>query len=75
MSASAPTASDVNPAILDWQGPMGLPDFGSIDDADFEVAFAAALPAHLADIDAIANNPEPPSFENTIVALERAWVA
>ncbi|MEL0012377.1 MAG: M3 family metallopeptidase [Alphaproteobacteria bacterium] len=72
MSAFAPIVSDVNPAILDWQGPVGLPNFGNIEDSDFEVGFATALPAHLADIDAITNNPEPPSFENTIVALERA---
>ncbi len=38
----------------------------------FEVAFAAARPTHLAEIEAIANNPEEPTFENIIVALERA---
>jgi peptidyl-dipeptidase Dcp len=64
--------SDVNPAITNWSGKLGLPDFQSIDDRDFAAAFAAALPAHLAEIDAIAGNPEEPTFENTILALERA---
>jgi peptidyl-dipeptidase Dcp len=64
--------SGVNPAISIWTGPLGLPDFASIDDGDFEAAFAAALPAHLAEIDAIANNAEDATFENTIVAMELA---
>ena len=64
--------SGVNPAISIWTGPLGLPDFASIDDGDFEAAFAAALPAHLAEIDAIANNAEDTTFENTIVAMELA---
>lgn len=64
--------SGVNPAIADWTGPLGLPGFEAIEDHDFETAFAVALPAHLADIDAIARNEEEPTFENTIIALERA---
>ena len=63
---------DINPAIANWTGPFGLPDFAAIVDRDFEAAFAVALPAHLAEIDAIANNPEQATFENTIVALELA---
>ncbi len=65
-------SSDVNLAITTWSGPLGLPDFASIEDRDFEAAFGAALPAHLAEIEAIANNSEEPTFENTIVALELA---
>jgi peptidyl-dipeptidase Dcp len=62
----------INPAIAKWGGPLGLPDFAAFSDDDFDAAFAVALPAHLDEIDAIANNPEVPSFANTIVALERA---
>ena len=72
MSPTTATTTEFNPAIEDWQGPLGLPEFAAIADADFEAAFAAALPAHLAEINAIADNPEAPDFENTIVALERA---
>lgn len=72
MVSKTVSESDFNPAIAAWSGPLGLPDFASIEDRDFEAAFAAALPAHLAEIEAIANNPEEPTFENTIVAMETA---
>jgi len=64
--------SDVNPAISTWTGALGLPDFANIEDQDFEAAFARALPAHLDEIEAIANDPAEPTFKNTILALERA---
>jgi peptidyl-dipeptidase Dcp len=53
-----------------WDGPLGLPDFPRIDDADFGPVFDAALAAHQADIDAIAGNPETPTIDNTFVAME-----
>ena len=62
----------INSALTEWDGPMGLPAFERIDDEDFAAAFAAALPAHLAEIEAIAEDPAEPTFENTIVALERS---
>ena len=72
MASKTVSESNFNPAIAAWSGPLGLPDFASIEDRDFEAAFAAALPAHLAEIEAIANNPEEPTLENTIVAMETA---
>ncbi len=72
MATDSAAVSGVNPAIMTWRGPLGLPEFAKIDDRDFETAFAAALPAHLAEIEAIASNPDAPTFENTVVALERA---
>ena len=65
------TAS-LNPALVDWTGHEGLPRFEAIRDEDFAPAFDAALARHEAEIDAIAGNPEPPTFENTIVALEKS---
>ncbi len=56
----------------DWQTSYGLPPFDQISDDQFEVAFETALGAALGEIDAIAGDTEPPSFENTIDALERA---
>ncbi len=53
---------------------MGLPEFAQIEDGDFETAFAAALAAHLAEIETMANDTAPASFENTINALESAGV-
>jgi peptidyl-dipeptidase Dcp len=66
------TDQPINPAIFTWDGPHGLPRFGAIRDEDFKPAFDHALAAHEAEIDAIAGNPEPPTFANTITALEIA---
>ena len=62
----------INPAIGKWAGPLGLPEFGKISEADLEAAIDAALPAHLAEIDAIASASAAPTFENTVIALELA---
>jgi peptidyl-dipeptidase Dcp len=61
-----------HPALVDWNGPHGLPRFEAVKDEDFASAFDAALVAHDAEIDAIANNADAPSFANTITALETA---
>ncbi|MFT3715612.1 MAG: M3 family metallopeptidase [Gordonia sp. (in: high G+C Gram-positive bacteria)] len=63
-------AHDTNPVLADSGLPYGLPDFTTITDDDFLPAYDVALPAHLAEIEAIANNPDAPTFENTIAALE-----
>ena len=65
----------LNPAITDWNGPDGLPRFEAVSDSDFAASFEAALSGHETEIDAIANNPQPATFENTIVALETAGEA
>lgn len=62
-----------NPLLQEWTGPyQGVPDFNAASLDDLEAALEAGMAAHLAEIEAIANNPEPPTFENTIVAMERA---
>ncbi|WP_027929740.1 M3 family metallopeptidase [Amycolatopsis thermoflava] len=50
--------------------PYGLPPFDRIADEHFGPAFEAGLAEHAAEIEAIAGNPEPATFENTIVALD-----
>ncbi|KAB1088468.1 M3 family metallopeptidase [Neorhizobium galegae] len=62
----------VNPALVDWNGHQGLPRFDQVKDEDFAPGFDAALGIHEAEIDKIANNPEEPTFTNTVVALETA---
>lgn len=62
----------VNPLLETWDTPFGLPPFARIEPAHFAPAFQAALAEHTADLAAITQNPAPPSFENTIEALERA---
>ena len=66
-----PVDLDRNP-LTHWDGPLGLPDFPRIGDDDFGPVFDAALAAHQADIDSIANNPEKPTIENTFAAMELA---
>jgi peptidyl-dipeptidase Dcp len=65
-------APSVNPAVTEWTGHQGLPRFEAVADGDFAPAFEAALAAHETEIEAIAGNPEAPTFANTVVALEIA---
>ena len=59
-----------------WTGPYGgVPPFDRVKVADFRAAWDAAMAQELVEIDAIANNPAPPTFDNTIGALERAGEA
>ncbi|MFC6446833.1 M3 family metallopeptidase [Shinella zoogloeoides] len=66
------TETRIDPALVEWTGPGGLPRFDLVKDDAFAAGFDAALADHEAEIDAIANNPEPATFENTVVALEVA---
>jgi len=61
-----------NPLLTDWTGAFGLPPLPAIKPNHFRPAFDRALAAHRAELDAISANPEPPSFDNTIVALEKS---
>ena len=51
--------------------PYQAPPFDKIKDTDFEPALEAGMAEQLKEVEAIANNPAPPTFENTLVALER----
>jgi peptidyl-dipeptidase Dcp len=66
-----PSADDENPLLSEWAGALELPPFQAIKPGHFRPAFDRALAEHRAEIDAIAANPAPPDFENTIAALER----
>ena len=61
----------LNPLLQPWNTPYGLPPFEAVDTVHFEPAFEVALKAHRAEIDAIGNAEEAPSFDNTIAALDR----
>ncbi|MFY0692290.1 MAG: M3 family metallopeptidase [Paracoccaceae bacterium] len=60
-----------NPLLSDWTTPFELPPFAEISDDDFAPGLEQALSAARAELAAITENPEPPSFANTIDALER----
>ena len=61
-----------NPFLEPWTGPFGAPPFERLRPEHFRPAFAAALAQKRAEIDAIAANPQAPTFDNTICALERS---
>ena len=62
----------MNALLSDWSTPFSLPPFDQIKDEDFAPAFDAALAEARANIAAIAATAEPPSYANTIEALELA---
>lgn len=71
--ASAAPAAAVNPLTAPWTGPYGgLPPFDKVKVSDFPSALDAAIAEARAETDAIANNPAPATFENTIAAMERS---
>ncbi len=61
----------LNPLLQAWNTPYGLPPFEAVHTAHFEPAFEVALKAHRAEVDAIGNAAEAPSFDNTIAAFDR----
>lgn len=62
----------MNALLENWSTPFGVPAFDRFSVEDFAPAFEAALAEGRRNVDAIAACPEPPSFANTIEALERA---
>lgn len=67
----APVSDNV--LLQPWTGPYGgLPAFDQMSLTDLKPALEQGMEANLAEIEAIANNPEAPTFENTIVAMERS---
>ncbi len=66
------TAAASNVLLAEWIGPYGgVPAFDQMDLAALRPALETGMARSLAEIDAIALNPEPPTFKNTIVAMER----
>jgi len=62
-----------NPLLAKWTGPYGgVPPFDRVRMADFRPALEKAMSDELAELEAIARNPEEPTFANTIAALESA---
>ncbi len=68
---SAPPAA--SPLTAPWAGPYGgVPPWDQVKASDFPAAFTAAFDEYRREIAAIADNPEKPTFANTLVAMERA---
>lgn len=63
---------NINPIFAAYQTPHGAYPFDRIREEHYREAFDIALTEKKAEIDAIINNPDKPTFENTILALEQA---
>jgi peptidyl-dipeptidase Dcp len=61
-----------NPFYAPSTLPFHTPPFDKIKDSDYQPAIDAGMAQQIKEIEAVANDPAPPSFENTIVALERS---
>ena len=66
-----PEIDTTNPLLAEWETPHATPPFDQIKISDYEPAFETAIAVSRAEVDAIINNPAKPSFNNTIVALEK----
>ena len=79
MDASMPTLVEYDPqipaatSIFAEPSPlyMHAPQFDQVEDDEWQGIIEEAIAIEMAEVEAIANNPNPPTFENTIVALER----
>jgi len=68
MVASCSQPQQENPLLAEWNTPYGIPPFEQVQPEHYIPAYKAAMAAELEEIDAIVNNTEEPTFENTIEA-------
>lgn len=67
MMAATPSP---NPLLQEWKTPFGVPPFAEITSAHFLPAFEEGMTAQRREVEAIVTNPAPPTFDNTIAALD-----
>lgn len=72
LSTQAPAQTRANPFAVPSTLPFQAPPFDQIKDGDYQPAFEQAMTEHLAEVQKIANNPAGPTFDNTIVPLEKS---
>ncbi len=73
-ASAQPAFGPANPFYAASTLPFEAPPFDKIKDSDYQPAMDAGIAQNLAEIRAIADNPAPPTFENTIVAIEKSGV-
>ena len=64
--------SQTNIFLQEWDTPYGTAPFSKIQTADYMPAFKAGIAEEKANIQAIIDNPDAPTFDNTILAYEQA---
>lgn len=72
MMYSCTTQTETNPFLTEFQTEHGVPPFDKIRLEHYEPAFLKGIEEQNANIDAIVNNSEAPTFENVIVALDNS---
>lgn len=72
MMYSCATRTESNPFLTEFQTSYGVPPFDALKLEHYEPAFMKGMEEQNALIDSIINNPEAPSFENVIVALDNS---
>lgn len=72
MMYSCTTQTETNPFLTEFQTEHGVPPFDKIKLEHYELAFLKGIEEQNANIDAIVNNSEAPTFENVIVALDNS---
>jgi peptidyl-dipeptidase Dcp len=70
--ASSKMIVDVNPFFTPSSLPLFYPHFDKIKDSDFAPAFDRGMADNTREIEVIANNKDAPTFENTILAMEKS---
>jgi peptidyl-dipeptidase Dcp len=61
-----------NPFFEEWNTPFGAPPFDKIKNEHFMPAYLEGMKQHKAEVDAVINNTEEPTFSNTIEAMEKS---
>jgi len=69
---AAPAAPDVNPFLIEWTTPFGTPPFGDIKENHFLPAIREGMARQKAEVAVITASTEPPTFANTVEALEHS---
>ena len=69
LGCNAPN-EEINPLLTEWDTPFGVPPFDTIKVEHFEPAIGQGMALQLEEIAAITSNPEPPTFANSVAALD-----
>lgn len=72
VSQSGTIQARVNPFLEPYSAPHAAVPFDKIQIQDYEESILEGIKVHNQELDAIINNPETPTFENTVLAIERA---
>ena len=71
-ASSQTSFNSSNPFYRESKLPFQAPPFDKIKDSDFKPAIEEGMRVQLTEIEKIANDPKPPTFENTLVAVEKS---